>query len=546
MRADPGHISFDALNQNIQNGLIKIPQFQRDFVWSIEDSAKLIDSVIKGYPIGTFIIWKTRERLRSVKSIGGIVFPETPSGDMVQYVLDGQQRITSIFAALNGVSVFREGKSVDYSQMFIDLEAKPDETIVTTDTEKNSQSLIKVVSLLNATIQEQIEYATKYAHIDSAIAKIQSYRDAIKQYQFSTITVENAPLDIATEIFTRINVGGKALTNFEIMVAKTYDENRGFDLSDKFDALITELQNSDYDTISNSTVLQSISLCIKKDVRSKTILTLNKDEFINAWEPVTNALKSAVDYFKSAYGVPVSNLLPYEALLVLFTYYFYKHTDRPIGNHQMRLKDYFWRAILAERFGSSADTKINSDVAIIDSIIFDKEANAPFSVDLSCENLKMHGYFSTSSAFIKGVLCILAAQKPVSLIDGTYVTVDNSWLKQANSKNYHHFFPRAFMKKKHPEVEEWLVNHIANITIVDDFLNKRKIRDRAPSDYIQDFAQINSNISANLNTHLITYNSNDDSGINNDNYNLFFNNRLNRILTEFKSRIIVNDKDRID
>jgi uncharacterized protein with ParB-like and HNH nuclease domain len=45
---------------NIDRGNIKIPQFQREFVWLREESAKLIDSIIKGYPIGTFILWKIR------------------------------------------------------------------------------------------------------------------------------------------------------------------------------------------------------------------------------------------------------------------------------------------------------------------------------------------------------------------------------------------------------------------------------------------------------------------------------------------------------
>ena len=88
--------NFSTLFSDIEKGIIKVPQFQRDFVWSREKSAKLIDSVIKGYPIGTFIIWKTKETLRTVRNIGGIEFPETPKGDFVEYVLDGQQRITSI------------------------------------------------------------------------------------------------------------------------------------------------------------------------------------------------------------------------------------------------------------------------------------------------------------------------------------------------------------------------------------------------------------------------------------------------------------------
>ncbi|MGK7962588.1 GmrSD restriction endonuclease domain-containing protein [Crocosphaera sp.] len=53
--------TFASLVEAIKNGQIKIPQFQRDFVWTMQKSAGLIDSLIKGYPIGTFIFWRTKE-----------------------------------------------------------------------------------------------------------------------------------------------------------------------------------------------------------------------------------------------------------------------------------------------------------------------------------------------------------------------------------------------------------------------------------------------------------------------------------------------------
>ena len=78
------------------------PQFQKDFVWSKAKSAKLLDSIVKGYPIGTLYLWKTSERLRAIRSLGGVSLPDTPKGDAVKYVLDGQQRLTSLFVSLEG------------------------------------------------------------------------------------------------------------------------------------------------------------------------------------------------------------------------------------------------------------------------------------------------------------------------------------------------------------------------------------------------------------------------------------------------------------
>ena len=55
------------LINDVKRGLIKIPQFQRNFIWSKEKAANLMDSIVKGYPIGTIILWKTKETLRSVR-----------------------------------------------------------------------------------------------------------------------------------------------------------------------------------------------------------------------------------------------------------------------------------------------------------------------------------------------------------------------------------------------------------------------------------------------------------------------------------------------
>ena len=120
----PDSKKYTDLISEIQKGQIKIPKFQRDFVWSIEKTSKLLDSILKGYPIGTFILWETNERLNDIKNIGNLDLPPIPDDIKVQYFLDGQQRITSLYAAFLGASIQKEGekKITDYASIFVDLE----------------------------------------------------------------------------------------------------------------------------------------------------------------------------------------------------------------------------------------------------------------------------------------------------------------------------------------------------------------------------------------------------------------------------------------
>ena len=538
LRSKPDRIDIDTIKYQIEQGELKVPQFQRDFVWSIDASAKLMDSIIKGYPIGAFTFWKTKDRLRSVKNIGGLTLPDSPANDFVNYVLDGQQRITSIYSCLKGVTI---GTS-DYSKMYINLTADEDDSLVILDLgDLNTDEFISLNDLLEGNMSMIF---TRYGAKSEIIDKITNYKERISKYPFSVIELQEAPLDIATEIFTRINTTGKNLSVFEIMCAKTYDEDKQFDLFEKRQLQLEKWENVNYDTVPHQTVLQVMSLCVQKSCRRRDILGMDKNAFIDAWSAVDKAFDGAIDYVKSFYGIPVSKLLPYDALLVPIVYYFYRHKTKPEGKNALRLQDYFWRCVLTKRFSEGVEGKLAVDcVNVIEPILNDKDPDEKSlePVDISYDSIKNNGVFSLSSAYVKGLVCILTAQHPQSFADGATVVIDNAWLSQSNSKNYHHFFPKAYMKKHQSLIDEDLVNHIANITIVDGYLNKNVIRDKAPSSYMAKFNNDNVDLAATMQTHLIDLNN---FGIWNDDYNVFFENRVKRIQEQLKRRLLMKGYDK--
>jgi len=168
---------------DLERGLIKIPQFQRDFVWTKENAARLLDSIVKGFPIGTFILWKTNERLRSIRNIGELDFPATPEGDFIQYVLDGQQRMTSLYAGIKGCNIIRKEKKEDYSEIYVDLDANEDGEIVTVDiSRKDESTYIKVTELLNAAFTALIK---KYN--EKQVEKIEDYRKSLTHIPFQQL-----------------------------------------------------------------------------------------------------------------------------------------------------------------------------------------------------------------------------------------------------------------------------------------------------------------------------------------------------------------------
>lgn len=535
---ETGHKNFSSLFNEIEKGIIKIPQFQRDFVWSKDKSAKLIDSIIKGYPIGTFILWKTKEVLRTVRNIGGIELPETPKGDFVEYVLDGQQRITSIYASLKGLVIKKYYDDIekleDFSQMYIDLEAGMDEDIILTNIEeKELKKVLKLQDLLNSDMKYLVNNYPDY------IGKINDYQKQFQSYNFTIVTTGEIPIDVATEIFTRLNTGGKPLSNFEIMVAKTFDTKTNFDLAEQYEKLIEDLTKVNYGTIPDATVLQVVSILIKKECKKNTILKLEKNKFIKTWPIAIEAIKTTVDYFRSQYRIKASQLLPYNALIVPFAYFFHKHPGKPVGLPQKYLLDFFWRISLSNRYSSGLETKIAQDVKRVDKILEEELPTYDYVPKISEENIEDDGYFSVGRSYIKAILCIYSYFSPKSFSDNSQVTIDNDWLKAANSKNFHHFFPKAFLRKKGEQ--DFYINHIANITIVDDYLNKREVKAKPPAVYMRKFKKNNRELSETMKSHLID--SLDRYGVWENNYDKFFNKRIKAISKELKKRIIKQETD---
>ena len=76
----------------------RVSAFQREYVWTPDQVAFLLDSLFKGFPIGTVFLWKTDERLKIERKLGRYSLPEPKKDYPVNYVLDGQQRLTSLFS----------------------------------------------------------------------------------------------------------------------------------------------------------------------------------------------------------------------------------------------------------------------------------------------------------------------------------------------------------------------------------------------------------------------------------------------------------------
>jgi hypothetical protein len=267
--------------------------------------------------------------------------------------------------------------------------------------------------------------------------------------------------------------------------------------------------------------MQCVAAIILKAVRSRDILKIRRDVFIENWEPMRAALFMAIDFVRSELRVPVSHLVPYPALLIPLTYFFNKTRNKKPTNEQVRLlEQFFYWVGLNERYSSSTESKIAEDFNKMDSIIKGQTPNYPKTELKVAATAIAETWFAAGNAYCKAVLCLLAYQQPKSFDTGGLVILDNSNLKIASSRNYHHFFPKAYLAKASPDNEP---NLIANITLIDGYSNKHRIGKKAPSKYIKEFSKDNKTIATALETHLV--NDIVDFGVTSDDYASFIDRR---------------------
>ena len=544
-QAKPGSMGFGELIQKIKSGKVKVPKFQRNFVWNINQTAELLDSMIKGYPIGTFILWETTARMNSVRDIGDLPkIPESPHGERVAYVLDGQQRITSLFAAHQGAEMPKteERKATDYKEIFVDLrknsETDGDPIVTTVKPDGEHVRLQDILHAFSGGNLSDLMDSARYSK--GSRMQITQYIENLSGYQFSAIVLESDNMDVAIEVFTRINTSGKTLTLFEIMSAKTYDEKQRFDMHEKWEQVVEDCKNAKFESISSTLVLYILASVLSEtnECKRKTILGLEKQKIINAWDDVVESLKKSIEHMRTSINVPVSGLLPYDSLLVPFAYfYYYKRKETPSEQQQKLLEEFFWWASLSHRYSAANESRLAQDIRKMDSILNEKAPSYEEKVDLHSPSTLIEQDFRASDSYCKAVLCLLAAEDPLDFEKpGARVTLDNSWLLRANSKNYHHFFPKKYLETQRKEHAEWHdnANSIMNITFVRDRLNKGEIGAKPPAEYIKKFESANSQLKQALDTHFINL---EQDGIDDNDYGLFLQNRAKRVFEKLNAKL---------
>ena len=221
MRADNYKItqySVSSILGYVENSQIAIPEIQRPFVWKGEEVRALIDSLYEGYPIGYLIVWQNSQV--RVRNFG--------KGGTKKILIDGQQRVTALMAALLGKEVLDEQyQSHRIRIAFNPLAGKGEERFAVCDTkhEEDSRWIPDISIFFRRDFSfRQFEKEYKEANPDEDFTLLEESVDTLKEivkHQVGVIELSFLlDIDVVSEIFIRINLQGKPLNQEDFVMSK--------------------------------------------------------------------------------------------------------------------------------------------------------------------------------------------------------------------------------------------------------------------------------------------------------------------------------------
>ena len=422
----PEVVFLGKLVERVAAGKIRVPKFQRDFVWKQPDLSALLDSVLRGFPIGSILVWDTEENIESTSHIGPVEISPRPEGQ-TGYLLDGQQRVSTLVGTLrlpdsvNDPIVEQIDWRIHYdldSQEFVHLrqQARPSE-----QTKPLEPRYFPVRSLLNTAgffdacrrIQQNVDDRRQaQAWLDEADRLASAFRD----YQLPLIHIREADLESAVTVFARLNRTGRKMAADEMVSALTYQEGQ-FHLSGMLNEFKSELRKKGFGNLDRVFLLRSVLAALDRDIYAKDWADLMvkpevREKLPEAFNAAAHGIRLALKLLRSL-GVTSDRLLPYGLQLVLLGE-FHRICPRPEAETVETLKRWFWVTSFTGWFGGNAAQAKRALEEIRDVA---KRKSEGFSVvDPDMPAQPFPDRFDARSARVRAFLLYLASLRPRALL----------------------------------------------------------------------------------------------------------------------------------
>lgn len=388
-----------AVIEEINSRKIYLPAIQRKYVWDDDQITRLMDSIMLGYPIGTFLFWKVRKSIINKKEYSMYEFikdfherdvyknPSAPQPfsigsdeETIWAVLDGQQRLTSLYIALQGRMSrklpnkrWKNDDAFPIKELYLDLHSqRTDEEDISyefkflTQEEAKKQKDDKLWYLVKDILKySQDELVTdliipngwasdKVAMKNISLLHTRLVGDEIINY----FEVQTDSIDSVLDIFVRVNSGGTVLSKSDLLfstIVSHWDKAR-----DEIDKLLAEINKiGEGYKFSNDFIMRTCLYVLDMSVTLK-VETFKKESVLkikNNWENIRKTIKDTVDLLNE-FGFNSENIISYVAVSPM-VYYRFKGGNFD-AESKSELRKYIVISQVRQVFGAATNSALTS------------------------------------------------------------------------------------------------------------------------------------------------------------------------------------------
>ena len=502
----------------IEKGQIRLPEMQRKFVWKATKVRDLLDSLYRGYPSGTILMWEPDE---SVALTSFSIATDDKSAFKPMLLLDGQQRLTSLSSVLRGepVTVRRRKKAID---ILFNLE-HPENPLTSIDTDEDdedefeSDEFEQSEDIMNENIQQmtfvvsssKLAAASNWIRVSDVFkdnsdkafltkAGVESFDDprydkyterikklrAIRDYVYRMDVLEpNLSYEEVTEIFVRVNSLGAKLRGSDLALAQITARWRdSLSIFEKLQSTISEEHKFDLEL---GTILRSLIIQATGQSKFKTVNTLSQTKLEAAWEENERAMTYALNFLKSNVKIDSSALLTSPYIILVIAFWGSKHKYKISDSEATKMTRWVLLANAKARFSrASSESILDQDLLVL------REGGG---AEQLIERLVVQvGRLEITAAELVGRNAASGLFKTMFLAfkeDGardwnTNLTISVNHSGKQDKLQFHHIFPTAYMKKQAKLMDLPSTDDIANLAFIGGKTN-REISDKAPADYMK-------------------------------------------------------------
>ncbi|WP_328855392.1 DUF262 domain-containing protein [Microbispora hainanensis] len=452
------------LVHQISCGEIKLPEIQRGYVWNTWNVAKLIDSLYRKYPSGTLVMWKPAEAPRSRQLAIGMT-PKKPTVPPL-YLLDGQQRLTSLHRVLN-----------DHKDAQIAFNIETEEFKNQTAESKNDPRWIKVYDILRDDV-DLFEIRDDLLNLglqvgSREIGRRLSRLASIKSHSIDMKIVTGCDYEEIVEIFERVN-SGRPLKTVDLALAMLSVHWPG--ILKKIEEEAAHWADRHYSDIN----VQFLALAL-----NKAVIGRSDGDLEQGWETVRRGLRHLVPLLTENLKITSSALIPSHATLLPVTILLGERPDAPLdAETRDGILYWFLLANLRNRYNNSTDTMLGRDIPAAREQEPVKKLLANLGVigtRIAITPQDLAGKSRESAYF---TLSYLVAKK-AGAQDWWFGTEISAIGEDQIKLEHHHVHPQATLKNHAKKYSKGEINDLANLAFISAKAN-RKISDRSPSVYFVD------------------------------------------------------------